>query len=211
MYNYSKIKMKIEDLRRYYDSLCEKLKNGTPDIVLNDDRAHNSVIERFMLDSSKTVCMYCGEMSVFRKRFYAHIDSSIAENETEENGKTLGTILKDDVVTSLRLFMDKPDARLHIFFEKYDAAYLEDLIDRSLFLEGISIGKINLYKLDDNLFLKDGVVHTSFTDTHIIRIERNPLTHEAICAINASGDIVQNVEKTFKSMFEVGEKIKLIN
>ena len=83
--NHSKIKMKIEDLRRYYDSLCEKLKNGTPDIVLNDDRAHNSVIERFMLDSSKIVCMYCGEMSVFRRRFYAHIDSSIAENETEKH------------------------------------------------------------------------------------------------------------------------------
>lgn len=199
--------MKKEELQSYYEALLQKLESGESEFVLNSDRAHNAIIERFMLDTSSEIKMYCGEMSVFREGFYAHIDKATG-NTADNIGETIGEILRRELSESLCQFIDKDNSSIDIFFERYDTSMMMDLIAPSLFIKGIRLGKIRLYKLKDNLFLKNGVVHTSWTDNNIIRIERNPITHEAICAINAPQNIVDSVKNAFDSMLEVGEIVR---
>jgi hypothetical protein len=110
--------------------------------MLNSDRAHNATIERFMLDNSNLINMYCGQMSVFREGFYEYIN---------RDNPALGERIKEQVKKSLQDFINKPEAVLNIYFEKFDNTYLEDLIDEDLFKKGMKQKKIRLFKLDDRL------------------------------------------------------------
>lgn len=200
--------MKIEDLNNYSDKLSKILESKQEDFVMNHDRAHNAVIESFMLKESKVINMYCGEMSVFREGFYNHINQD--NNQNLAAGETpLGDSIKNMVIESLRNFVNKPNASLNIYFERFDRKYLRDLIDYRVFNDGVNSGKIRLFKLDDNLFLKNGMSHVSYTDSKIVRMERNKETHEATCAINCNKDLLEKIEFIFESMSLVGEEIKL--
>lgn len=200
--------MKIEELNSYYDSLCNKLKSGNFEAVLNNDRAHNAVIERFMLENSTIINMYCGEMSIFREGFYSYINQ---DNDVEQCETPVGDLLKRDVIDALKKFVNCPNSKLNIYFERFEQSFLWDLIAPGIFRDGIRTGKIRLFKLDDSLFLKTGIAHTAYTDTNIIRIERNSETHEAICGINISDDIIKLVQSTFVTMASVGEEIEYLN
>lgn len=200
--------MKIEDLNNYSDKLRKILESKQEDFVMNHDRAHNAVIESFMLKNSKVINMYCGEMSVFREGFYNHINQD--NNQNLAAGETpLGDSIKNMVIESLRNFVNIPNASLNIYFERFDRKYLRDLIDYRVFNDGVNSGKIRLFKLDDNLFLKNGMSHVSYTDTKIVRMERNKETHEATCAINCNDELLKKIKSTFESMSLVGEEIKL--
>lgn len=200
--------MKIEDLNNYSDKLRKILESKQEDFVMNHDRAHNAVIESFMLKNSKVINMYCGEMSVFREGFYNHINQD--NNQNLVAGETpLGDSIKNMVIESLRNFVNIPNASLNIYFERFDRKYLRDLIDYRVFNDGVNSGKIRLFKLDDNLFLKNGMSHVSYTDTKIVRMERNKETHEATCAINCNDELLKKIKSTFESMSLVGEEIKL--
>lgn len=200
--------MKIEDLDNYYHNLCEIFKGTDEDFVMNHDRAHNAVIESFMLDKSSVINMYCGEMSVFREGFYNHINQD-HNNDLAEGETPLGDSIKNKVIESLKYFINRPNASLNIYFERFDRKYLRDLIDYRVFNDGVNSGKIRLFKLDDNLFLKNGMSHVSYTDTNIVRMERNKETHEATCAINYNSEVLDKIKCTFESMSLVGEEIKL--
>lgn len=200
--------MNIADLESYYRTLCEKVDGGKFEVVLNNDRAHNSVVERVMLEKSQIVNMYCGEMSIFRAGFYSHINNA---NDNSQQEEKLGDVLKTNVIEALKNFTNRPKTKLNVYFEKFEPSYLTDLIDLETFKYGIKLDKICLYELDDNLFLKKGVAHTTYTDSKIIRIERNSDTHEAVCGLNISGNILKEVESTFKTMASVGKKINILN
>ncbi len=199
--------MTIEELNNYYDSLCDKYKRGKTEIVLNADRAHNSVIEKFMLDFSTNIKMYCGEMSVFRDGFYTHIDENNKHNDCKD--VFIGKILKENLCTSLINFINKPDTTLRIFLDRYEKSFFDDLIEKTIFRRGIVEGKISLYKLKDNLFKNNKAFHMSIADDKIIRLERDIDTHEAICTIHASDDIVSSVNKAFELMPEIFEEVNL--
>ena len=112
--NYKGRKMNINDLQKYYEFLHKKLMSGESGSVLNSDRAHNAVIERFMLDTSNNIKMYCGEMSVFREGFYRHIDQSVMDF-MGDGQETLGSILKQQLCESLRGFINNSNSKLSIF------------------------------------------------------------------------------------------------
>lgn len=201
--------MKIENLYSYYENLCKSLESKEEDFVMNHDRAHNAIIESFMLDKSSVINMYCGEMSVFREGFYNHINQDNHTDSASEESLLLGDVIKKKVVEALRAFINRPNTSLNIYIEKFDRKYLRDLIDYRVFSDGINSEKIHLFKLDDNLFYKSGVSHVSYTDTNIVRMERNMDTHEATCAINPNPEILDKIKSTFESMSLVGEEIKL--
>lgn len=200
--------MKIDDLDAYYRVLCDKVDEKKFEVILNNDRAHNSVVERVMLEKSQLINMYCGEMSIFREKFYSYINEN---NNDYEQEPQLGDILKTRVIEALKDFINRPNAQLNIYFERFDPSYLKDLIDLEVFRIGIKLNKICMFKLDDSLFLKVGIAHTTYTDSNIIRIERNSDTHEAVCGLNISGDILESVKSTFATMASVGEKIDILN
>ena len=159
--------MRLEDLNEYYDNLCDTFDRGEMDFVMNHDRAHNAVIECFMLNKSNVINMYCGEMSVFREGFYNHINQD--NNYDLKEGETaLGDEIKKKVIKSLREFINRPNVSLNIYFERFDRKFLRDLIDLRVFSDGVSSEKIRLFKLEDNLFLKSDMAHVSYTDTNIV-------------------------------------------
>lgn len=191
--------MKLKDLENYYQSLLEKFNGGKPDFALNTDRAHNSTVVRFMLDHSKNINMYCGEMSVFRNSFYQKIN--------EENKSDIGNNIKELLITSLRHYVEVPESQLIIYFENFHESYFNDIISFDLFKEAASRGKICFYKLNDSLFLKDGLSHITYTDTQIVRMERDKITHEATCAIHTPKEIIDSLQLRFKSMQSAAELI----
>ena len=108
-----------DEFEKYYSKLVEKLNSKEPDFELNEDRAHNATIERFMLDKSKEVNMYCGEMSVFRENFYKHINNDSRQGEDNQPEKEkLGDFLKTRLISSLSDFIDRTDTQLNIFLER---------------------------------------------------------------------------------------------
>lgn len=201
--------MTIQELDTYYESLYKKFKSGNPDFELNHDRAHNTTIERFMLDNSLVINMYCGEMSVFRNNFYEYINKD-NPSESEESEK-LGDILKKKLIESLERFIKKQDTQLCIFLEKFDESYFRDLIDRDIFTNGVHLGKIKFFKLDDELLLKKGLSHVSYTDSNIVRMEKNQSTHEATCAINTPMEIMDIWINSFNSIRSVAQPISYPN
>ena len=97
--------MRLEDLNEYYDNLCDTFDRGEMDFVMNHDRAHNAVIECFMLNKSNVINMYCGEMSVFREGFYNHINQD-SNYDLKEGETALGDEIKKKVIKSLREFIN---------------------------------------------------------------------------------------------------------
>lgn len=200
--------MNIEELDNYYQTLCDKLDSKQFDVVLNNDRAHNTTIMRAMLEKSQTINMYCGEMSVFRTGFYSHINKNNPTAGTEQ----LGDHLKNKIASALQGFIKRPNSELNIYFERFDDSYLQDVIDEEIFRSGRQQNKINLFKLDDSLFLKTGIAHTSYTpDSHILRIERDAQAHEAVCGLNIPDNILELVSSTFTKMASAGKKIEYHN
>lgn len=197
--------MCIKTFDEYYQGLQEKMKSEGPDFELNENRAHNTTIMRFMLDNSNVINMYCGEMSVFRNSFYSHI------NQNANGDEPLGDLLKKELVNSLTRFMERDNTQLNIYLEKYSEVYFRDLINEQIFDRGMASQKINIYRLDDKLMLKSGLLHVSYTDTNIVRMERDKSTHEAICVIKASSDMMDKWKRTFLNMKSAAERVCMPN
>ncbi len=197
--------MSIKIFDEYYNTLQTKLDSKKTDFELNENRAHNTTIVRFMLDNSNNINMYCGEMSVFRNNFYKYI------NENANDDEALGDYLRKKLIESLFSFINRENSKLNIYLEKYSNDYFDDLIDLRIFSEGIATGKINIYKLNDKLLLKSGLSHISYTDTNIVRMERDKYTHEAICAINVSGEIMETWKDAFVYMKSAAELVSIPN
>lgn len=197
--------MSIKIFDEYYNTLQTKLDSKKVDFELNENRAHNTTIVRFMLDNSNYINMYCGEMSVFRNNFYKYI------NENANDDEALGDYLRKKLIESLFSFINRENSKLNIYLEKYSNDYFDDLIDLRIFSEGIATGKINIYKLNDKLLLKSGLSHISYTDTNIVRMERDKYTHEAICAINVSREIMKTWEDAFVYMKSAAELVSIPN
>lgn len=197
--------MCVKIFDEYYQKLQAKFDSKKVDFELNENRAHNTTIVRFMLDNSNNINMYCGEMSVFRNNFYNYI------NENANGRELLGNYLKEKLVESLSSFVNRENSKLNIYLEKFNNDYFDDLIDLRIFCEGIAAGKINIYRLNDKLFLKSGLSHISYTDTNIVRMERDKYTHEAICAINVSQEIIKTWEDAFVYMKSAAELVCMPN
>ena len=197
--------MLIKIFNKYYETLQNKFNSNKADFELNENRAHNATIVRFMLDNSNNINMYCGEMSVFRNNFYRYI------NENTPNNELLGDYLREKLIKSLSSFINRENSMLNIYLEKFSNDYFDDLIDLRIFSEGITAGKIYVYKLNDKLLLKSGLSHISYTDTNIVRMERDKYTHEAICAINVSKEIMKTWEDAFVYMKSAAELVSIPN
>lgn len=168
----------------------------------NSDRQHNAALMVLMLKSgAKQICMFCGEMSVFRNGFYAEIK--------DERDPEVGKRIKDDVSNALTDFLAKDDSRLRVILEDFKTDYLTDLIiGRELFSEAQRKGKIELYKMHDWVLSKPDIDHYSYTDDlRIVRFEDDKQLHKAFYAIN--GVSFENLPSNFESFIRVSEAVSI--
>lgn len=191
-----------EDLDIYYDALVDALNSGEIRGMSNADRAHNTTILRFMLDYARTINMFCGEMSVFRAKFYEHINNN-------SNCNTLGDTLKEKLVSSLKAFIASPENKsLCIILENYDPEYFTDLIDRNIFREGISSGRIKLMKLNGDAILRSSLSHFTVTDNGIVRMEEDKETHRGLCTVNTGRDLQSKLQNNFDTMMKASDMVQ---
>lgn len=187
--------MRKVDLDTYYEELSAKLRSGAADIALNKDRAHNTTVMRLMFDTSDSVCMYCGEMSVFREPFYRYITD---ENPQGEGVETLGESLKRELQHAMARFLARDSAKLNIILEKRQEKIPDDLIFGSEFIDAIKNEKVRISYLRDDLVF-EGLSHFSFADK-IIRMEKDMREHSAICAVNPPKESFDNLRSHFENL-----------
>lgn len=185
-----------EEIKNYYLELRRNFETKSPIFQYNKDRAHNSVVLRLMLDTSTSIKMYCGQLSVMRKGFYEHI-----KNEDEILADELQSKLKE----SFEHFITKDNSKLIIILETYKDEYLKDLIYGDDFKRGLKNGKIELLKLNDKLTFKQQLYHFSLSDTMIVRIEQDKEQHSAVCSLNQK-DIYDSVNNVFNKIEAIAEK-----
>ena len=190
----------LEELQAYYEELIDALNSDTPSYHFTSDRTHNAIVMRFMLDTSSNINMYCGEMSVFRKNFFKHIE------ENNDNNQDYASSIKNFLIKSFHNFMQKEGVSMNIIFESFENDYLKDLIFLEDFLIGISEKKINLYKLSDDFAFKNDLYHFTYTDKGIVRFEQDKLQHSAICTINEPS-YYESISRNFALLKKIARPI----
>lgn len=183
-----------ETIRDYYNDIVNK--TGKTEIVYryNKDRKHNAAIMAAMFDTSDTVRMYCGCMSVFRKGFVDNIG-------------------KDDEIINIlwekiEEFSKKPNASLDIIVENYPKEGFNDIHQQQLFVEMQHKGILTVSCLPDDLGFKETIRHFSLSSSCIVREEQDKNTHSALCVINDK-DFLNDYQKSFNTIKELSHKVTL--
>lgn len=163
---------------QYYQDLESAYGSNEISRRYNSDRAHNAVVMCFMFDHSSQIDIYCGEMSVFRENFYAHINS-----DNELNSSDLGEKIKDEFCKRLKLFLDKENSHMNVIFENSISKPFDDLLCHEHFLSHKQ--KISFFYLPDSFKPKKILNHFTYSeDSNIYRLEDDKESHSAICSFN---------------------------
>lgn len=174
------------DLEKYRRELTDRVKSPEASSLSNRDRAHNAMIEAELLTQCSRVRMYCGEMSVFRGRFYNHIAKS--------HGNEIADYCRDAMRSAVESFLSRPGTTLDVIVENYRDDLTDDLIfPRQLWRQALSDSKITLRRLDNPSILKGCIAHTASGDGNkILRVEMDKDKHEAICLFNADKKVTRS-------------------
>ena len=165
------------EIEEYYKSLNEAYESGQESNRFNKDRSHNAMIFRFMLDKSKEIYMFCGELSILRRGFQEHVK--------EDCGNVDGEQIMNVMYNSLDHFLSDSEKKIHVILEKtVSSDFVDDFVKKELFVAALKKGQIELKALSDNLTSKEDLSHFTFTDAQIVRIEQDKIAHSAICTMN---------------------------
>ncbi|MEZ3549730.1 MAG: hypothetical protein K1W02_03215 [Muribaculaceae bacterium] len=184
------------ELKKYYEELTDAYKRNEWHYTMNSDRRHNAVIMLVMLENAKKIKMFCGEMSVFRKGFYKHIQESDSSSAQD---------LMDRMSYALQEFLSYDDSHIDIILEDFKDEYLDDLIiPRRIFLSKLGL---DLFYLPEYIGNKKEIPHITYTDDDrkMVRIELDPQKHEAICKIGTSPDML-SPDDSFNKLKELSRR-----
>lgn len=184
------------DLQIYYDKLMAFYKSGVLRSLPNNDRRHNATILCFLLDTSNEINMYCGEMSIFREKFYSYVG----------NG---GDTLKEDVIGALNAFVQRQNVKLNIIVENYNDNLYADLISRDAFRSGIKSDKICIRKLNKNAAVTEGLSHSVYTETKCVRIEEDVEKHSAMFLANMSEILCDKFKSNYQYLTQSSDPVNI--
>lgn len=199
--------MTLEEATDYYTTLVRAINGNETTYFKNTDRVHNCEIVRSMLNESNEINMFCGEMSVFRKNFYRHINNDPAHQNNGDN-IPLGTALSDQLKEAIEHFLQNGSNRLRIVLERYKASYTEDLIENTFISRGIRQKTIQIRTLSDSTLMKDNIDHFSFcTQPNVSRIEQDKENRSALCAVRLDDGNIKSLRQVFVSLWNIAEPI----
>lgn len=182
----------------YYDKLVEEINNDIESIEPNNDRGHNAMIFRAMLDTASKINMFCGEMSILHNDFYDKIDTQ--EGCHGDEVIRIGNKIKTLVISSLKNFLAKEDSKLTIYLQHPDKISVSEFIDSNVILDGIKAKHLSINSIDTTKILINGISHVTSTDRRTVRMETNPVSHEGLCAVYADASIITPLDEMFESM-----------
>lgn len=191
-----------KEIEAYYKDLEEAYNSKKESNRFNKDRSHNATIFRFMLNKSKNVYMYCGELSILRKNFGDYVK----EDCGEEEGRKIMQAMYD----SFAAFLSDKEKKLRIILENSVSfsVFKEDLVLKDLFVKALEEGQIELRALGDDLTFKEGLNHFTFTDSQIVRIEQDKIQHSAICTMNEN-QYFKSIKSTFDNLLQFAAPVEL--
>lgn len=181
-------KESTDDMLKYKQQIIDALDNPANNrnrVFENDDRSKNAMIMAAMFERCDEIIMYCGEMSIFRKDFYNHINHDYA-------GK--GDEAEKAVKDAFESFVDNKKNRLSIILENYEQTYLDDIISPK-FKES-SNDNVNILKVNKDHLVTSILSHTTIgkKDDKVIirRRETNRKAHSARCTVNLEPETAQD-------------------
>lgn len=181
----------FKEIQAYYDALKVAFQSKQESNTFNNDRSHNATVLRFMLDHSKAIKMYCGELSVFRKGFYDHVEKNAEQGD--------GELIMNEMDKSLRNFLSKDDTHLTIIVENYTPELLKDVVVDE-FAEAVKRGQVELRQLGDDLSFKKVLNHFTVTDSKIVRAEQSKEEHSAVCTMHDDA-YYQMIDSFFSKLY----------
>lgn len=188
----------LKEIQAYYNALKDAFLSKQESNTFNNDRSHNATVLRFMLDHSKAIKMYCGELSVFRQGFYDHVEKNAEQGE--------GVKIMDAMSESLRTFLAKDDTHLTIIVENYTPELLKDVVVDE-FAEAVKNGQVELRQLGDDLSFKKVLNHFTVTDSKIVRAEQSKEEHSAVCTMHDDA-YYQMIDKSFNKLYLLSNQYK---
>ena len=188
----------FKEIQAYYDALKVAFQSKQESNTFNNDRSHNATVLRFMLDNSKAIKMYCGELSVFRQGFYDYVEKNAEQGD--------GVKIMDAMSESLRTFLAKDDTHLTIIVENYTPELLKDVVVDE-FAEAVKNGQVELRQLGDDLSFKKVLNHFTVTDSKIVRAEQSKEEHSAVCTMH--DDVYyQMIDRSFDKLYLLSNQYK---
>ena len=182
-------------IRNYYDDIVAKTGQKELFYRYNKDRKHNAAIMAAMFDTSDTIRMYCGSMSVFRKGF--------VENIGEKDNEIIQLLWE-----KIQDFSKKPNASLDIIVENYPKEGFHDFHEQQLFVEMQNRGILTVSCLPDDLGFKETIPHFAFSSSCIVREEQDKNSHSALCTINDK-EFLNDSQKLFHIIKDLSNKVAL--
>lgn len=182
-------------IKNYYDNIVERTKKEGTFYCYNKDRKHNAAIMAAMFDTSDTIRMYCGSMSVFRKGF--------VENIEQQDNEIIETLWE-----KITAFAKKANACLDIIVENYPQGGFKDIHQQELFTNMQEQGIMTLSCLPDGLRFKETIPHFSFSSSCIVREEQDKNTHSALCVIN-DRDFLNDSQNLFNAIKDLSTSVTL--
>lgn len=176
----------LDDLEQYYNKLLEMANSGEPSGIMNPDRLHNAVAMRAIFETAKkSVSMYCGEFSLFRKNFGDILRGELGSIEKTERDKMIACLV-GRLNDSLKTFLEEKGSRLEVIIENYDFK-LEDEPVYEVLKPYIKCGRVMFYELsNDSNQTKyiDHIGHFTFADCEMYRREQDQKEHKAYVCFN---------------------------
>ena len=188
----------FKEIQAYYNALKVAFQSKQESNTFNSDRSHNATIFRFMLDNSKAIKMYCGELSVFRQGFYDYVEKNAEQGD--------GVEIMDAMSESLRTFLAKDDTHLTIIVENYTPELLKDVVVDE-FAEAVKNGQVELRQLGDDLSFKKVLNHFTVTDSKIVRAEQSKEEHSAVCTMHDDA-YYQMIDRSFDKLYLLSNQYK---
>ena len=188
----------FKEIQAYYNALKVAFQSKQESNTFNNDRSHNATVLRFMLDHSKAIKMYCGELSVFRQGFYDYVEKNAEQGD--------GVEIMDAMSESLRTFLAKDDTHLTIIVENYTPELLKDVVVDE-FAEAVKRGQVELRQLGDDLSFKKVLNHFTVTDSKIVRAEQSKEEHSAVCTMHDDA-YYQMIDKSFNKLYLLSNQYK---
>lgn len=192
-----------EEMLLYKQQIVNALRNPGENrnrIFENDDRTNNAMIMSAMFDHCNRVVMYCGQMSVFREKFYKKIE--------EEISVECSSAAKAAVKHSLEQFLRNNSNKLTILLENYDESYLDDLISSYI---GKDKENVTIRRVDKKKLLTGMLSHTAIgmRDASVIirRRETNSSKYKARCMVNLESATAEDSKSLMNYIEEASFKI----
>ena len=170
---------KIGMLKEYYEMLTQKARTKDAERFANADRAHNVVVMRVMLENAKSIKMYCGELSIFRKEFADKVNDSIEWDDELVNDFDL----MKGLYSALALFLEKGNT-FEAIIENPSDLEKEDIY-KYILKKYIDKGQVYLYTFQNNYEKTPNAFHFLLGNDHMYRRENNHYERSAICCFNS--------------------------